>query len=243
MSAPERHRLILRAEVISGSEAVISRTRELSASDVVVHVPALLPLGAEITVRLSFPGLVEPFDVKGPVTAQHSSDGPGEAPAVTVDIRGGTAGYEDRLQRLLSPQLRSQPPKAGYRVLIVEDNGMIRDMFAYGVHKYFKAQGSVTVDVAPDGSAAWDLLLASSYDLAIVDYYLPVVNGGQLISRMRGDERFMGLPVVAISVGGDDARKASFAAGADLFLDKPIVLRELFATLDRLALQKEHTAS
>jgi FixJ family two-component response regulator len=42
------------------------------------------------------------------------------------------------------------------------------------------------------------------------------------------------MPVVAISVGGQDARDASMEAGADLFLDKPIVLVDLFDTLDKL---------
>jgi CheY-like chemotaxis protein len=243
MNAPARHRLILRAELSANGSTTVTRTRELSATDVVVPVSIPPPLGAEVHLRLSFPGLVQPFEVSGIVEAHHLSDGPGELPAVTVSIQKGGPGYEERIASLLKPHSASDAPRMGYRVLIVEDNGMIRDMFAYGVHKYFKAQGSVNVDVAPDGSAAWDLLVSAPYDLAIVDYYMPIVNGAQLIARMRGDERFERLPIVAISVGGEDARRASIAAGADLFLDKPIILRELFATLDRLALHKEHATS
>lgn len=243
MSGTERHRLILRAELTTNGETVVTRTRELSANDVVIPIPVLPPLGSSVAVRLSFPGLVEPFELSGAVEAHHLADGPGELPAVTVRVKSGGPGYEERLKWLLKPEKSGDAPRLGYRVLIVEDNGMIRDMFAYGVHKYFKAQGNVNVDVASDGSAAWDLLSASKYDLAIVDYYMPIVNGAQLIERIRHDERLERLPIVAISVGGEDARKASIAAGADLFLDKPIILRELFATLDRLALHKEHATS
>ena len=46
------------------------------------------------------------------------------------------------------------------------------------------------------------------------------------------------MPIVAISVGGAEARQASIAAGADLFLDKPLVMRDLFTTLDLLTLRE-----
>jgi CheY-like chemotaxis protein len=243
LNAPERHRLILRAELTIRGETIVTRTRELSADEIVLPTSSIPPLGTPVTLRLSFPGLVEAFELSGEVTAHHASDGPGEAPALTIGIRDCAELSRERFARLLAPQDASVPSTSGFHILIVEDNGMIRDMFAYGVHKYFKTHGSVKVDVAPDGAAAWELLAGARYDLAIVDYYLPIVNGAQLIERIRGDERFVRLPVVAISIGGEDARSASIQAGADLFLDKPVVLRDLFATLDRLALQKEHSAS
>jgi DNA-binding response OmpR family regulator len=40
-----------------------------------------------------------------------------------------------------------------------------------------------------------------------------------------------GTPIVAISVGGRDAREATLSAGADVFVDKPLVFRDLFNTL------------
>src|SRR5262249_35025404 len=118
---------------------------------------------------------------------------------------------------------------------LVEDNALICDMFTYGVRKFFRTRGgTVSVDVAKDGDEAWKKLQTEPYDFAIIDVYLPVLSGDQLITRMRKDDALRGIPVVAISVGGAPAREASLAAGADLFLDKPIVLRDLFATLNRL---------
>ena len=58
---------------------------------------------------------------------------------------------------------------------------------------------------------------------------------------MRHDATLHAVPVVAISVGGAAARDASLEAGADLFLDKPIVLRDLFTTLARLTLREQET--
>jgi len=55
------------------------------------------------------------------------------------------------------------------------------------------------------------------------------------IAQMRRDERLAHTPIVAISVGGRDAREAMQAAGADVFLDKPVVFNDLFNTLRMLA--------
>jgi CheY-like chemotaxis protein len=244
VSALEKHRLILRAEVVVAGETLVTRTREVSAQEIMLPLWMSPALGTKVDVRLSFPGLVDPFGVAGTVVAHHASDGPGETPAITVRVDAENVAYQKRLAQLVSPTDVGRPAEPpSYRILIVEDNSMIRDMFAYGVHKYFKARGGVTVDVAPDGADAWNLLVASRYDLAIVDYYLPIVNGAQLIAKVRADHRFVQLPVVAISIGGEDARTASIAAGADLFLDKPIVLRDLFATLDQLVLSRGQVTS
>jgi CheY-like chemotaxis protein len=121
------------------------------------------------------------------------------------------------------------------RLLLVEDNLLIRDMFAYGLRKYFSGRGqSVSVDHAEDGRQALDMLRASRYDLAIVDYYLPVMDGAGLVSRVREDPALAALPIVAISIGGAEARAATLAAGADVFVDKPLVLRDIYALLERL---------
>ncbi len=126
-----------------------------------------------------------------------------------------------------------------YRVLLVEDNDLIRDMFAYGVRKYFRAGGGrVIVDMAGDGELAWRMLQVARYDLAIVDYYLPILNGGELIERMRREPRTRAIPVMSMSVGGDEARAIFMAAGADLFVPKPMVLKDLFATLERLRAER-----
>lgn len=233
-------KLILRAEVTARGKTTITHTRQISASEVVIPVLEPIPVGERVEARLSFPGLSEPFVVVGEVTACHASAGAEDAAAVTVLIDGGDDSYRLRLERLLEPP-NAKPSEAGpeYKVLVVDDNSLLLDMFEYGIHKYFRTRGGgVVVDVARDGAEAWELLEAVRHDLVIADYYLPVVDGAQLISQIRKDARVAATAVVAISVGGEEAREASTSAGADIFLDKPIVLRDLFATLDRLARQR-----
>lgn len=236
-------RLLLRAEVLHAGKIVIAHTLELSETEVVVRTDQPPAIGEDVTVRLSFPRLVAPLQLHGRVVDHSERAAPGEHAGMTVQLRFRSDEERNRLRLLLARVARGTtiPPSeaaqlpACYRVLLVEDNSMIREMFVYGVKKYFRSRESnVAVDVACDGEEAWRMLQDARYDLAIVDFYLPVLNGSQLISRMRSAPDLSTLPVVVISVGGPEARDESLAVGADMFLDKPIVLRDLFWTLERL---------
>jgi CheY-like chemotaxis protein len=130
-------------------------------------------------------------------------------------------------------------PAPSFRLLVVEDNSLIFDMFAYGLRKYFQGKEHlVEIDHAPDGALALKMMRECRYDLAIVDYYLPVLDGGALVESIRSDPRLATIPVVAMSIGGAEAREATLRAGANLFLDKPIVLRDLYAILERLTTRR-----
>lgn len=229
-------RLLLRAELRWDDRSVVTRTAKLSPESMLLPVVQAPAIGAHVLVRLSFPKLVEPFDVTGVVDARIHPENPTELPMIRVRLDANDAEAQRKILALVDhePIPPSTDDRLAYRILIVEDNTVIRDMFAYGVHKYFGRRAGVTVDLAEDGDRGWKLLRDGDYDLAIVDHYLPLVDGAQLISRIRSDERIANLPVVAISVGGEEVREADLRAGADLFLDKPVVLRDLFTTLDRL---------
>jgi FixJ family two-component response regulator len=42
------------------------------------------------------------------------------------------------------------------------------------------------------------------------------------------------LPIIAVSAGGDAARRSALAAGANIFLDKPMRLRQVIDTIQKL---------
>jgi len=240
-------RVVLRAEIESATGKIVTNTTSLSESGACLATELPVDVGAELRFQLSFPGLLEPRGYTGRVLEVHAADGYGMSRAIEIGFvfradeeRRSIADLVERVRE--SGVFRAAPAAAAreYRVLLVEDNGLIRDMFAYGVDKYFrKNDSSVIVDFADDAETAWEMLRAATYDLAIVDYYLPQSTGAQLVTRMRRDTALHAVPVVAISVGGAAARDASLMAGADLFLDKPIVLRDLFNTLARLTLREQ----
>ena len=72
------------------------------------------------------------------------------------------------------------------------------------------------------------------FDALIIDVYLPVVDGPKVILTARSELGLVDLPIIAVSAGGDQARDAALAAGANIFLEKPMRLRRVIETMQRL---------
>ena len=234
-AAPQR--ILLRAEVVSDRAPAVGHTRTVTVDTVVVELASKPSMGKSVTLRLSLPRLLDTIERTACVTAHLLGGDPGVPSGIELSLLHRSAeeraDFADVLERL-----EKSAPRTGahYRVLIVEDNAFIRDMFVYGVGRYFGGQhATVTVEVAENGEEAWKKLSAGPCDLAIVDHYLPVLDGSALIARIRREARLSGLPLVGMSGGGDEVREEMLGAGADLFLGKPVVLRDLFRTLERLA--------
>ncbi len=143
----------------------------------------------------------------------------------------------DALIRKLERSLTTPITRKG-RVLLIEDSGLTRDVLAYRLG----GDGAFEVDHAEDAEHGWKMLETNPYDLIVVDYFLPAATGAALIARLRKEPRFTRLPVIAISVGGRDACAAMMTAGADLFLDKPLALRDIANTL-RVVVQRKELCS
>jgi two-component system chemotaxis sensor kinase CheA len=96
-------------------------------------------------------------------------------------------------------------------VLLAEDS----DFFRAQVKKYLEEEG-YTVLAAPDGEAAWELLLKSVGKVRIVvtDIEMPRLTGLGLAQRIRADERTAHLPIIAVtSLAGDEDAERGKAAG------------------------------
>jgi CheY-like chemotaxis protein len=127
---------------------------------------------------------------------------------------------------------------AGYRVLIVEDNPHIIEMYSYVLKKLAanELKGAVPLEVhfAADGHAALTMLHESPFHLVMTDLYMPVLDGFQLIEKMRAEASLEKIPVVAISAGGLDARERALKLGVDIFLKKPVRFAEVMETVKQL---------
>lgn len=232
-------RFMLRAELQCAGQTLVSSASELTEETVFVTADWHPPLGAEVSLRLSFPTLFEPVELAARVARHRAYGAPGELGGIELvfeaTARPAAATLVTQIRRLLASTGTPPTEDAPFRVLLVEDSRLIRDMFAFGMRRSFQTTGALEIDHAENAVQAWSKLSEASYDLVIVDYFLPEDDGASLIARMRQDERLSRVPVVAISVGGPIARDATIAAGADLFLDKPLVLRDLLHTMRALA--------
>ncbi|MFF7586218.1 HAMP domain-containing protein [Kitasatospora purpeofusca] len=110
-------------------------------------------------------------------------------------------------------------PLAGRTALIVDDD--VRNVFALAAAL---EQHGLTVLHAADGRAGLDLLRAHpETDLVLMDVMMPGLDGYATIAAVRADERFAGIPIVAVTakaMAGDRAK--SLAAGADDHVSKPV---------------------
>ncbi len=239
MAAANTDRFIVRAEIRASGDPVISYGFDLTASSIFVVTEWHAPIGTAVSLRLSFPRILEPVDLVARISDIRVAGEPGEPGGIRLTFDDPAVGKKlmSQLERVEVP---GEPvPDRPYRVLLVDDSWLIRDMFAYGTAKFFERPGALAIDHAEDAEEAWSKLGKSTYDLVIVDYFLPEENGASLIARLRADARLSRTPIVAISVGGRDAREATISAGADVFVDKPLVFRDLFNTLRVLAERRE----
>jgi CheY-like chemotaxis protein len=232
---------LLRAEIDAPTETIVALARELTDGSVLVVTEWHPPLGTLVRLRISFPTLLQPMELAARVVEHRGPAGVGSPACLKFVFEFGGGQERERVKAMVKRIASAETPASNgrpYRVLLVEDNSFIGEMFRYGINKFFAERSSkVDCEYAPDAATAWQMLERSSYDLVVVDYYLPLEDGAALIAKLRRDERYASTPVLAISVGGRDAREATISAGADLFLDKPIVLRDLLRTLHVLALR------
>jgi CheY-like chemotaxis protein len=221
---PER--IVLRAELFHESRRIVAHTTEVGAGSVFVRTDERVALGAQVLLRLSFPRLFAPLQITAQVASRDAGSGHGYYPGFMLEFP-----TDERLARL-QRQSHEAPPTGSCRMLVVEDSAVMRDIVEQSASAFSRTFQIIT-ESADCAESALALMTRESFDLAIVDLYLPGrLNGADLVRDLRA--RKLDLPVIGFSVGGTKARLAFLEAGADMFLDKPIMLRDVFTTLERL---------
>jgi DNA-binding response OmpR family regulator len=114
------------------------------------------------------------------------------------------------------------------RVLVVEDEGRLREIIARGL-----SEAAYAVDAVADGEAALRKMPGSEYDAIILDVRLPGKDGFEVCRRMR--DAGVRTPVLMLTArDAVDDRVMGLDAGADDYLTKPFDFRELLARLRAL---------
>jgi two-component system, OmpR family, response regulator len=118
------------------------------------------------------------------------------------------------------------------RVLLVEDDRMI----GAAVLEALK-DAAYAVDWVRDGDLAVEAIRSETYDIALLDLGLPVVDGLEVLKRIRSDSAR--LPVIILTARDAlDDRVTGLDLGADDYLVKPFEIGELLARM-RAVLRRE----
>ena len=113
------------------------------------------------------------------------------------------------------------------KILIVDDDGDLRTLLGL----CFLRRGHSIV-VASNGATALECLAVHAPDLLVTDLNMPVMDGLELLRRVRANGQH-DLPAIVLTARSDQ-RPTATAAGADAFLVKPVPLRELAEVAEQL---------
>ncbi len=121
----------------------------------------------------------------------------------------------------------------GMRVLLAEDNEINQQVAV----ELMEGVG-ISVDVAHHGRRAVEMLEAAGdpvpYHVVLMDVQMPEMDGYQATARIRSQERFAGLPIVAMTAHATvEERQRCVAAGMVDHVSKPVDPAALYATLTR----------
>lgn len=107
-------------------------------------------------------------------------------------------------------------------ILIADDENDIRNLLKISLE-----ENGYTVLTAQNGREAWDILREREVHLAILDVMMPVMDGFNLLRKIREHST---IPVIFLTARGDDMDKVlGLGLGADDYLVKPFSIAELIA--------------
>jgi|GEM_PF-2829247 len=126
------------------------------------------------------------------------------------------------LEQLLQPQ-----EVTSASILTVDD-----DPVTLAILKRLLEPWGMSVTPLQDPDQFWDVLEATCPELVILDVQMPGINGIELCQVVRNDPRWSRLPILFLTATTDPALVTQlFAAGADDFVNKPIVGPELITRI------------
>lgn len=115
------------------------------------------------------------------------------------------------------------------RILVVEDNTDSRDILS----KLLRMCG-YEVNSASDGESGYEAALKQVPDLIITDINMPVMDGIELLKKVRNEGLLARTAVLVVTAFGDEAAREAIEAGADASAAKPFDFDGFIDTVESL---------
>jgi len=123
------------------------------------------------------------------------------------------------------------------RLLVADDNPLIRDLIVKGLEPFCE------VDSSSDGADALLKVIDTPPDVILCDYKMPGLDGRQLFEKLRGREATRHIPFLFMASRPDiEERLRPLVDGVEDFITKPFLIKDLVRitkkVVDRLHLEK-----
>ena len=116
------------------------------------------------------------------------------------------------------------------KILICDDDPLLLELLSFRL----QSKG-FDVETANDGSDTWSKLESARPDAVVLDVMMPVVNGLEILRRIRETAELSDLPVIMLTARKQERDVVgALELGASDFLSKPFIPDELVARLRKL---------
>jgi DNA-binding response OmpR family regulator len=166
-------------------------------------------------------------------------------------MEGGEYHRRDDRRQYLNPEEILSKRRSNSWILLVDDEEPIRR----AVGQFFHDKG-YQVTTCADGAAAFQLAMSKKIidntntggetihrfpDCIVSDIRMPVMDGLELLHKIRNDDLLSMIPVVLLTAKGlTQDRIAGYDSGADAYLSKPFSPEELVAIVDNIILRSDN---
>jgi CheY-like chemotaxis protein len=116
------------------------------------------------------------------------------------------------------------------KILLVEDDGMNRDMLSRRL-----IRKGYEVVIALDGEEGVAMAESEIPDLILMDMSLPLIDGWEATRRIKATEQLNAIPIIALTAHAMPMdRDKALEAGCDDYDIKPVELPRLLEKIERL---------
>jgi signal transduction histidine kinase/DNA-binding response OmpR family regulator len=157
------------------------------------------------------------------------------------DANGATISFHDKLektteQKLLNSYVQTpqHPDREAPLVLLVEDNPELNEFLNGQLSEYYR------VEVAMDGREGLEKALTIVPDLIISDIMMPVMDGLQMLEKLKSQQETSHIPVVLLTAKHSvESQLEGLSYGADAYITKPFNNQLLIASVNNLLRQRK----
>lgn len=120
------------------------------------------------------------------------------------------------------------------KILIVEDNEINQNITEKLIYNFIP---TAEIKIVGNGAAALECLKENIFDLVLMDLMMPIMDGYETVEKIRDPESEFynpSIPIIALTATYlESDRHRAFNSGINDYLTKPIVARELIATIEK----------